>query len=128
MTHKGPILALALLGVLGACATPLEQCLYAATSDQRAIERELGERQVALSRGFSVEYRRVPSWARGLCPGPGGTQVTCMRPDYDVEEIHHRVNPEVERERIALLERQLERETRRAAEAQGQCRATYPEG
>lgn len=128
MADKGWIIALGLLGLLAACATPLEQCLSTATTELRAIERELGERRLALNRGFSVEYVRVPTWGPGLCPGPGGTSVACLRPDYDVEEIHHRINPERERERIALLERQLAREERRAAEAQGQCRATYPAG
>lgn len=115
-----------MLLVLAACATPLEQCLNEAARDVRAIERELTDRRVALARGYTVERIPVPRMVPSVCGGPGVTPYACMRMEQDYDEIHHRINPELERERIALLERQLDRESRRAAEAQAQCRVAHP--
>ncbi|WP_127106786.1 hypothetical protein [Pararhodobacter zhoushanensis] len=122
-------LALVTVGVLLAgCATPLQQCLYDAEQPAREIERTLSEEYATLSRGYSIERIRVPTMSMGVCGGPGGAAVPCARPDYDINEIHHRVDRDLVRERIALLERQLARERPRAAAASAQCQATYPAG
>ena len=122
-------LALVALGLLLAgCATPLQQCLYDAEQPTREIERSLSEEYATLSRGYSIERIRVPTMTMGFCGGPGGTTVPCTRPDYDINEIHHRVDRDLVRERIALLEQQLARERPRGAAAAAQCQARYPAG
>jgi len=117
---------LAGLGVLAGCATPLQQCLNTADRDQRAILFELDERRANLRRGYRIERVMAPELVPALCPGPGGALQPCMRWAQDTREILHRINPELEAERIALLEQQLAREERRAAQAAAACRATYP--
>ena len=123
------ISALVLLGVgllLAGCATPLQQCLYDAEQPSREIERSLSEEYANLSRGYSIERVRVPMMVTRTCAGPQGRAVPCPRMDYDIEEIHHRIDRDLVRERIALLESQLDRERPRAQAAVAQCQATYP--
>ena len=124
----GSLAVVTLLGLLGGCATPLQQCLYDAEQTTRDIERELSEHYASLSRGYSVERVIVPEMVPSVCPGPGGVAVPCMRWEQSTEEIHHPINRDLERERIDLLERQLERERPRAAQAAAQCQAAFPAG
>jgi len=123
----GTVLVLAVLGGLAGCGTPLQQCVREAEQTTREIERELSERYANLSRGYSIERVTMPRLVPSICPSPSGAMVPCSRWENDVEEIRHRIDRDLERERIALLERQLERERPRAAAAVAQCRATYPE-
>ncbi len=122
----GMLMTLALLAGLGGCATPLQQCLYDAEQTSRDLERELSERYANLSRGYSIERVIVPEMVPSMCPGAGGVPVPCMRWEQTTDEIHHRIDRELERERVALLEHQLERERPRAELAAAQCRATFP--
>lgn len=115
------------LAVLAGCATPLQQCLYHAEQSTREIERELSERYANLSRGYSVEQILVPRLETFDCGNSTTGPRLCQRWEQDVEQIRHRIAPELERERVELLERQLARERPRAEAAAAQCRATYPE-
>ncbi|WP_417586561.1 hypothetical protein [Pararhodobacter oceanensis] len=126
MTLLRTTMILAGLVVLAGCATPLEQCLYAAERDQREISRELDERRGNLQRGFRIERVLTPVMASGFCVNAEGVLEPCMRWEHETRETHHRINPELEAERIALLERQLAREDGRVAQASASCRATYP--
>jgi hypothetical protein len=111
---------------LSGCASPLQQCLWGAEAQAREIRDELAERQANLARGFRVEYREMPVFPR-FCTDPAtGAVYGCTDWVPEVEVVHRPINPEYERERIALLEQQLSREERRAADAAAQCRATYP--
>lgn len=118
------LIAVAILAT--GCATPLQQCLYAANQDVLDIQRELDERRVSVRTGYRIERILAPELVTETCPTPGGTWVPCTHWSQEVQEIHHRINPALEAERVALLERQLERAQRRAVQAEAQCRATYP--
>ena len=124
--QAGWMVALVLTGILAGCATPLQQCLYEAERSVRDIERELAEREGNLARGYRIERVIQPRLSQDICYGAGGAPFPCARWEQDVEEILHRIDPALERERIALLQRQLDRERPRAEAAARQCRATYP--
>lgn len=119
-------MALAALAVLAGCAMPLEQCLNAAGETTREIEHELSVRRRNVDLGYSIEYVARPRLVMSICEGPGGAPTPCPMWDDDVVVVHHRIDPALERERIALLERQLERERPRAEAAAAECRAAYP--
>lgn len=123
-----PMIVLGLGGlVLAGCATPLQQCLYEAEHPARVLERELAESYASLSRGYSIERVVVPRLVRDICVRPNGQAVPCTHWEQDVSEVHHRIDRRNEQERIALLERQLERARAEATSGAAQCRATYPE-
>lgn len=113
------------MAVLAGCS-PLQNCLIEADQDQRAISREIETRRLNLQRGFSVELVSAPQFGPGFCPGPAGPR-PCMRWDDGPQEVRHRINPAFERERIALLERQLAQAEAQAQRGRAQCQATYPE-
>jgi hypothetical protein len=126
MIRSAAILAVAMF--LAGCLSPLDQCLWEADAQAREIRDELQERRANLARGFRIERRELPVFPR-FCTDPvTGAVHGCTDWVPEIEIVHRRINPEYERERIALLERQLAREERRAAEAAAQCRVTYPAG
>lgn len=113
--------------LLTGCATPLQQCILTANQDVLDIQRELDERRNNIRRGYAIERILVPEFAAVMCPGAGGLLTPCTRWVQETQEIHHRINPALEQERVALLERQLQREQINAERATAQCRATYPD-
>lgn len=124
MTRAMAALAAAML--LGGCLSPLDQCLYQAEAQARELRAELAERRANLTRGYRIERRELPVFPR-FCTDPAtGAIYGCTDWVPEIEIVHRPINPEIERERIALIERQLAREERRASEAATQCRATYP--
>ena len=114
------------LAALAGCS-PLQQCLAVADQDVREITRELDTRRANLRYGYSIERIAVPEMVSAFCPGPGGAPVPCMHWEQSTQEIRHPINPDFERERIALLERQLATAEAQAVRARAQCAATYPE-
>jgi hypothetical protein len=114
------------LALLAGCS-PLQMCLTNADQDLREVTRELDTRRANLRYGYSIERVTVPELVASVCPGPMGGAVPCMRWDQSTEEIRHPINPDFERERIALLERQLVQAEAQAATNRAQCAATYPE-
>jgi hypothetical protein len=115
------------LGLLSACLSPLDQCLNEAGAQAQELREELAERQANLTRGYRIERETVPRMEMRLCTHPRtGVVFGCSEWVHDLREVRRPINAEYERERIALLERQLAREERRAADAAAQCRATYP--
>lgn len=120
------VLSAGVVLALAGCS-PLQQCLAEADQDLREITRELDTRRANLRYGYSIERIQVPELVPGFCPGPGGVPAGCMRWDTTTQEIRHPINPAFERERIALLERQLAQAQTQAAAARAQCAATYPD-
>lgn len=120
------VLAIGAVAALAGCS-PLQMCLADADQGLRDVQRELDTHRGNLSRGYAIERIQVPEMVPSFCPGPGGAPVPCMRWDTATEEIRHPINPAFERERIALLERQLTQAEAQAAAARAQCAATYPE-
>lgn len=128
MIHRIAVSSLALVGLvlLSGCATPLEQCLRQANRDVLEIQRELDIRRGNVQRGTRIERVIMPELQMSFCAGPGGQPVPCQRWVQETQEFHHPINRELERERIALLERQMVRAEAAAAQASAQCRAAYP--
>jgi len=120
-------LGLALIVLIAGCASPRDLCLRQANQDVRDIQRELDERRGNVQRGYRIERIEVPQLLRMMCPGPGGVAVPCQRWSTVTEEVHYPINRDLERERIALLERQLTREEAAAVRASAECRAAHPE-
>lgn len=124
--HKTGLLLAFGLVVLAGCATPLDQCLRAANRDVLEIQRELDIRRGNVQRGTRIERIVMPELQMTVCPGPMGQPVPCQRWVQETHEVFYPINRDLERERIALLERQLTRAEVAAAQAAAQCRATYP--
>jgi len=124
--------AIALLGIglgLSGCATPLEQCIAGASAEMRFIEEELTERRVNIARGYAIRREMRTEMLPDFCYSPfSGMRFMCMEPVQTVRETRRPINVADEQERIAQLERALERERRLAAAAIAQCRATYSAG
>ena len=118
-------LVLVLAGLAG-CASPLQQCLIAANQDVLDIQRDLDEGRNAVRYGYRIERVTMPELITTVCYGPGGVASPCTRWSQEVQEIRHPVNRAFEQERVDLLERQLARAQQQAAQAEAQCRATYP--
>ena len=128
MIRSIPLLPRAALLVLSACQTPLEQCLSQADAPAADLRAQLAERNANLTRGYRLDQRIVTMPEFRLCAVPGSTQ-TVMCTEW-VDTVHTQrtpIDPRVEAEAIALLERQLERAGRQAAQEARTCRATYPE-
>jgi hypothetical protein len=136
MVRRMRRIALAVLGMvafLGACGTPLEQCIIRANADARALDIEIAERRLALARGYRLEERLEPRFGTGLCPppagaAPGAPPVACI--DVIDVPVTRRVpiNPTIEAERIEALEAILARERARAASNVAACEAQFPAG
>jgi hypothetical protein len=125
------LLALSATAFLGACGTPLEQCIIRANADARALDIEIAERRLALARGYRLEERLEPRFGTGLCPAPAGSApgappVACI--DVVDMPVTRRVpiNPTIEAERIAALEAIVARERGRAAAEVAACEARFP--
>ena len=120
-----PVVALAFLG---ACQTPLEACLSRADAPAADLREELAERRANLTRGYRLDRHivQVPEFRR--CAVPNSTETyPCTEWVDTVQTRRAPIDPRVEAEAIALLERQLTRASTQAAQDARTCRATYPE-
>ena len=117
--------------LLAGCQTPLEQCLSRADAPAADLRAELAERRANLTRGYRLDRQLVPVLETRMCtlpgPVPGSVQgVPCPGWSQEWRETRAPIDPVVEAERIALIERQLAR-AQGQAETQAQaCRAAYP--
>jgi hypothetical protein len=124
-----PLLALAALALLAACATPQERCILRAERDLRALTEELAERQGNVIRGYSIERQVVPQLAPVWCrDAQTGQPYTCIDWVDTVREFRRPVNVALERERVAFLEGAIARERGRADRTIDACRVQFPEG
>lgn len=119
------------LTALAACQTPLEQCLSQAAAPASELREELAERRANLTRGYRIERENAPILVMTHCHAPGQPPSTVnIYPCTEwVDQVHERrvpIDPQVEAERIALLERQVARAEAQEAQAVRACRATYP--
>jgi hypothetical protein len=122
------IVAVFALGLLVACGTPQERCLWRAGSDLRALQAERDERQRNLERGHALERRLVPALGLALCAHPAtGQPIPCAGFSDRWETVVVPINPRIEARRIALLDQLIAEERARLPAAEAACRARFPQ-
>lgn len=121
--------SLALAALLAGCASPLERCLAEAGREVAFLEEELAERRMNIARGYALHREPVVDFVPGLCFSVSlGAYHACMEPVERLRETRRPINVGDERERIAQLERSLQRERAQRERARAQCVAQFPAG
>ena len=130
---SGLRLSLILPLALAACATPQEQCINAATRDQRVLERLIAETQGNIARGYAIEAVTETRLVWVDCTPaptkktPDPKPRTCLDDRAYTVDRPKAINLDEERAKLRTMQ-QKQRELARAAQtAVAQCRALYPE-
>lgn len=132
-------IAVSLVGFLAACATPLEQCLNAATRDMRVVDRLIDETGTNLARGYAYETQQITRTEWVICdyvqqpPDVAGGKSPPPKPRYCLDDVTDTVqkpvaiDPAAEQRKLAALTARRDELSRRAAPQLAACRAQYPE-
>ncbi len=121
-----PLLAGGALLALGACATPLEQCLSRAQTDLRVVDRLIAESELTLARGYGLEERTNVSEQLRFCAQADGSVAACYVPIATRRSEPVAVDLEAEARKLASLKQKRAELAERAAAQAASCRATYP--
>jgi hypothetical protein len=128
-----PVLPLAALGLLAACATPQEQCIARDTRELRIVEQLLAETEANLRRGYALQEVTVwrPVWVDctpWVRPGsPAAPRQMCFDDRAETVTRPKPIVPEAEaakRDSLIAKRRELLPAAERSVAA---CRAAYPE-
>lgn len=126
-----PLIVLAPLALLAACATPQEQCLSNVTQALRINASLIAQTQGNLDRGYGLETeQRIASSARVCYEREIDGDISpnfCDVPEYRTVTKPVPVNLRVERETLDQLLAKRAVLERQAAAGTAQCRALYPE-
>lgn len=127
MTRFAPVLILAPLALLAACATPQQACLNKASIEVRAVQSQMKTIEGNLARGYAVHKQQVPYQVMKVCENKEGKKYPCPETMWRTEEQPVAVDMDEQRAQLAALKAKLPA-LRRAYEAEADvCRATYPE-
>lgn len=118
---------------LAACGTPQEQCINAATRDQRVLERLIAETERNLARGYAVEQVTLTRPVTVDCT-PRPTKQTprpaprlCLSEQSYTSTRPRAIDLNAERAKLASMVQKRRELARQAEGAVAQCRAAYPE-
>lgn len=118
---------------LAACGTPQEQCIRAATSDLRQVDRLISEIEGNIQRGYG--YRTVTfqtmEWV-DCTPAPVAGQPApapqrCAIPVTDTRRETVALDMTTERRKLADLQVKRAELDRAAGRATAECKAKFPE-
>lgn len=123
-----PVILLAALGLLAACATPKEQCISKATADLRVVDMLIAQSRATLERGYALETRRYPDMTFQFCKTDEGDSYVCTQHRTRTETVPVAVNLDDERAKLATLEEKRRELAARAQRELAACEAAYPEG
>lgn len=134
-----PVPVVLLLLALSACGTPQERCINGVTRELRTIDNLIGQTELNLTRGYSIEEYTITRefWV------PCGPPVVIIQPDGsrywqpspqmcidDADEvIRHReaIDPVSEQNKLDNLRKRQRALTNAAEPAIAQCRLLHPE-
>ena len=125
------LIALALIPLVAACATPREACIGNATQQSRTLDRLVVETRANIERGFAIETKQEVREVLRPCEieQPDGTVIRsqCERVDVRDVKVPVAIDLNAEKAKLASLEqRQLQMKTNAQA-AIAQCIAANPE-
>lgn len=120
-------LSLAALGLVGACATPKEQCISQATLNLRTLNGLISETEGNISRGYAIHKQSVPYTYSGTCYNERLGAYACPKTGSRIQETPVPIDVSDQRKRLGSLKKQLPEAKRVAAHKVKQCEATYPE-
>lgn len=124
------LIAIALLPLLAACATPREACLANVGSDLRVVDKLVAQTRANIARGFAIETRQKVREVKSTCETelPDGTAVRTTCEKLDVRDIQTPVAIDLnaERAKLASLEERQRQMQIAADAARQQCIAANP--
>jgi hypothetical protein len=119
--------------ILGACASPQERCITAATRDMRVVDTLIAQTKATLARGYALEVETVYRTEFKDCtpkPTPTTPDPSPRLCSVEVPQTITRpmaVDLNAESAKLASLETKRAAQARFAQTAIGQCRAEFPE-
>ncbi|SHG53990.1 hypothetical protein [Cognatishimia maritima] len=116
----------AALIVLGACATPREQCEARVDRDITQLKQAIAISEGNIARGYALREDVTPRLRYGLCTGGGNVQ-SCLRTEHQTKTVPVAIDLEEEARKLASAKRRLAQEERANSAALAQCAAAYPE-
>lgn len=118
---------------LAACGTPQQQCIAAATRDQRVLDRLIAETERNIARGYAIQQVTmsrpvvVDCTPRPTAANPNPVPRTCLREGSYTVNRPQAIDLNAERAKLASMVAKRRDLARQAEAAIAQCRATYPE-
>jgi len=131
------LIALPLLALLAACATPQERCISTATRDLRVVTNLAAQTERTLARGYGIEQYQVsrPTWRQ--CGWYShrtrdgrivrGAPRMCWDDEIETRERAVAVNLQDEAQTLKGLRDKRASLTQQSNAAVNQCRVLYPE-
>lgn len=123
-----PILALgaAALIALAACSEQ-DMCLYRASADVKAAERQISTLQGNISRGYAIHKTQERVTYTGVCYRKNGKPYECPKTEWQQVERPVPIDVRDQRRQLRELQLRLPAMKRAATAAAQQCRVQYPE-
>ncbi|WP_372602652.1 hypothetical protein [Actibacterium sp.] len=124
-------LALALLGLLAACATPRQQCENAATQERDTVGALMIETEQNIARGYAIEshVETRPRFEFCYVTNPDGNIGLSFCNTVEPVEVERAVAIDLDAEKAKLksLKAKFNTLSKQADAALAQCRIAYPE-
>ena len=103
------LLALPLIGMLAACASPQQSCIRQARSELRALDDQIAESEEALARGYRVTQATDGRTVLNICAWPREPVLFCTTHTPGQRATRVSVHPGAEEARLAELRRERAR-------------------
>ncbi|MBV7409137.1 hypothetical protein [Maritimibacter sp. DP1N21-5] len=123
-----PLFALGSLVLLLAACSEQDMCIYNASSDLKAAERQLGTLRGNVARGYAIHKTQERVTYIGVCYDKQGDPYGCPKTEWERVERPVAIDVGDQRRQIAALESRLPALRAATARASQQCRVAYPEG
>lgn len=118
--------ALALFGLLAACANPQQACRNDAASEIRTLNARIATTAGNINRGYAI-HRSSPSMRVGVTTCSGGSNFRmCQSMRNGPKETPVAIDVAQEKLKLEGLQSQLAEARTRFDEADAYCRAAYP--
>ncbi|NYS25610.1 hypothetical protein HUK65_11465 [Rhodobacteraceae bacterium 2376] len=109
--------------ILGACASPRERCLRAATNELQVLDGLIAETEGNIARGYAITREVDTRTVVELCAWPREDTLFCTRQEAFTRDRPQAVDMAAERRKLEDLRIRRASEARRAAAAQAVCPA-----
>lgn len=103
------VIALPLLALIAACASPRQACIRAAEADLRAIDAQISESETALRRGYRVTQATEGRTTLNICAWPREPVLFCTTHTPGTRATRTDVLPAAEEARLTELRRERAR-------------------
>ncbi|MGB3178717.1 MAG: hypothetical protein WBC68_02215 [Albidovulum sp.] len=129
---RASILFLPLLGVLGACAPTLNQCLRNATHEVRILDKLIAETEATLARGYGYTSEEVLRYRWRRCDDykrvPGVPVPRCFEPELETVKKPAAIDPLAEDRKLKALKKRRAALVGPSMVQVNACREAFPEG